>query len=426
MKPKKILLLGATFGENNRGIGALAAGAVSILIAKYPDAEIQFLDYARKADISVFEFEGRSISIPLVNLRFSKNAFLPNNIAYLLLLSLLLKCVGQQTRSNIIENNLWIKSLCDADLAVAVSGGDSFSDIYGLGRFFYMSLPQILVATLGKRLILLPQTIGPFKSGLSRLIAKYLMNYADTVYSRDMEGVEQARKLLGLKGDGQKIRFCYDLGFLLRPHKPIALDISVLAGNAPSGKVLVGLNISGLLLIGGYTKKNMFHLKVDYRELIDRTIRFLIEDLGANVLLIPHVFGSEPESDTTAVSATYHRLQHKYTKNLYYVRDSYNEKEIKYVIGLCDFFIGSRMHACIAALSQTVPAIGIAYSRKFIGVLESIGVGHLVADPRVLTIDETLDLIGKAYAKQAEIKSHLQKTMSMVREQTLNLLADAA
>ena len=103
------------------------------------------------------------------------------------------------------------------------------------------------------------------------------------------------------------------------------------------------------------------------------------------------------------------------------MRGLYDQNEIKYIIGRCDFFIGSRMHACIGALSQSIPAIGISYSRKFFGVFESIGVGYLIADPRELTIDETLNVIEKAFMDRKEIKKHLLNEMPEIKEKILNL-----
>ena len=49
---------------------------------------------------------------------------------------------------------------------------------------------------------------------------------------------------------------------------------------------------------------------------------------------------------------------------------------MKYLIGQCDFFVGSRMHSCIAAVSQCVPAVSIAYSDKFIGVMATLGLSR--------------------------------------------------
>jgi len=38
------------------------------------------------------------------------------------------------------------------------------------------------------------------------------------------------------------------------------------------------------------------------------------------------------------------------------------------------------MHACIAALSQGIPTVGVAYSQKFTGVFESVLAGDCVVD----------------------------------------------
>ena len=48
--------------------------------------------------------------------------------------------------------------------------------------------------------------------------------------------------------------------------------------------------------------------------------------------------------------------------------------EVKWCISKLDWFVGSRMHATIAALSSGVPCAAIAYSRKFRGVFATLGV----------------------------------------------------
>ena len=423
MKKKTILLLGATFNTDNMGVGALAAGALTILTKKYSDADIFFLDYGKESIATEIDVAGKNISVPLVNLRFSWKIFLPNNVAYLFFIAILTKFVGQNLGKVLVERNRWLKIISDADIAVSASGGDSFSDIYGLSRFFYVALPQLLTIIMGKHLIFLPQTIGPFKGRLSRKIAKFLMRHAEIIYSRDIEGVREAKLLLNLKDNDTKVRFCYDMGFVVEPHRPNHFDLIGINENglALATRPLIGLNVSGLLLLGGYTKKNMFNLKVDYQELIDSIIKTLIEEKEANILLVPHVFGDQEESDSFAVYATYERLKDRYPDRLYCVSGTYDQNEIKYIIGRCDFFIGSRMHACIGALSQSIPAIGISYSRKFIGVFESIGVEYLIADPRQLTVEETLAIIGKALTAREEIKNHLLATIPEIKEKILAL-----
>jgi polysaccharide pyruvyl transferase WcaK-like protein len=190
---------------------------------------------------------------------------------------------------------------------------------------------------------------------------------------------------------------------------------------------LVGLNVSGLLFIGGYTRNNMFGLRADYRQFTQDLIHFLIEKKGASILLVPHVFGTEQdaESDTGACEQLYEALKEKYEGRLGLVRGQYNQNEIKYIIGKCDFLIGARMHACIAAVSQCIPAVCIAYSDKFTGVMDTIGADSIVADARNLNVQELLDIVGHSFDDRAAIREGLGRRMSEVKSRVLNLFVDA-
>ncbi len=423
----QVLLLGANFATGNMGVGALAAGALRVVFERHPQAHIQLLDYGRHASVSSLEFKGKSLQVPLINLRFSWKLLLPNNIATLLVLALLWRAGGAGLRRWLMARNPWLKAVAQADVAVAVSGGDSFSDIYGLGRFFYVVLPQCLALLLGVKLIMLPQTLGPFRGRPARWMAGLLMRRAALVCSRDQAGMDLLTEVLGATDAKHKAHFCFDMGFVLEPRVPRHLD---LGGLDPlcrgAAGPLVGINISGLLLMGGYNRSNMFDLKLDYGALVDALIKVLIETRGATVLLIPHVFGNDAESDTVAALAVHDRLQSQFAGRLFCVRGDYDQSEIKHVIGLCDFFVGSRMHACIAAISQGIPAVGVAYSDKFAGVFDSVGAGCVVADPRHLSVDETLAVVTQAFDTRAVAVAELKASIPRIQARVLALLDDVA
>jgi len=183
--------------------------------------------------------------------------------------------------------------------------------------------------------------------------------------------------------------------------------------------------VSGLLYAGGYTRNNMFGLKSDYKWLVQRIIDHFIVQMGARVVLVPHVFGDagDLESDTAAGAAICRELGDRYDGRLQMISEEYDQHEMKYLIGQCDFFIGSRMHACIAALSQGVPAVGLAYSRKFMGVLRPIGVENLAVDLRECGVGKISKLIDDAYLSREKIKSDLARQMPLVRQQVANLFA---
>jgi polysaccharide pyruvyl transferase WcaK-like protein len=421
----RICILGATFDTANMGVGALAAGSVRCVLQQWPNAEIFFLDYGKQAKTFRVDVAGRKIEVPLVNIRFSKNVFLRNNIAWLIALALLCKLMPSRSlRKRILSGNAWLKRVSEADVVASIAGGDSFSDIYGLRRLAYVGLPQVLVELLGKELILLPQTLGPFRSRLARSLAKFILKRASIVYSRDEKGLREIPNDLGLRSSSGKFRFSYDIGFALEPNEPGNTEIVGLSVTRKIGVCRVGLNVSGLLWMGGYTGRNMFKLRGDYKHLIYRIIDRLIEGNGAEVLLVPHVFGSSEESDQMICEKLYEEIRPRYEDKVGLVRGHYDQGEIKYIIAGCDFFIGARMHACIAALSQFVPAVAIAYSDKFIGVLDTIGMKEAVADPRVMGAEEIGDFVDRMYQNRADLKQRLQMKMPDVKRNVLSLFAD--
>jgi polysaccharide pyruvyl transferase WcaK-like protein len=121
----------------------------------------------------------------------------------------------------------------------------------------------------------------------------------------------------------------------------------------------------------------------------------------------------------------YGKWQLKYPGKIGTIEGRFNVNEIKYVIGMCDFFIGSRMHACVGAISQAIPAVSIAYSDKFVGVMQTVGAESLVADPRSLNIAEIIERIGTRFDEAAEIRRGLQQKMPQVEKAIVETLARA-
>jgi polysaccharide pyruvyl transferase WcaK-like protein len=418
---KKISLLGAHFESGNMGVGALTMGAITCIKHAWPGAEISLLEYDNCPKTFECRINNEIVAVKLIPLRFSKKFYLPNNIAFLLLLSVILRLIPSRTmRSRIVSGNICLNHLRDADMILSIAGGDSFSDIYGQVRFVYIALPLLLAVAMAKKIVLMPQTIGPFKSFFAGRIAACIMKHSALVYARDNESLIAAKRLMG-GNHAAKAHFCYDMGFVLNPLKPASYALEAIS-DYKRDKLLVGLNISGLLCIGGYNHNNMFALKVDYTELIRSLISYLIVEKKATVLLVPHVFGAVPESDATAAARFFNELAGRFGADLLIVHGDYDQNGIKYIIGQCDFFIGSRMHACIAALSQCIAAVGIAYSRKFAGVMQSIGMDELIADPRTNSAMEILEIIGNAMSSRDRWNRLLRERMPHITGTVFNLL----
>jgi colanic acid/amylovoran biosynthesis protein len=420
---KHILLLGATFSTGNLGVGALTSGALTVLSHRYPDAKVSLLDYGHNPTATRTLVRGHMVDVPLINLRFSWKVLLPNNVALLLVFALLARVVGPRLRAWLVDQNPWLKAIADADMAAAVSGGDSFSDIYGQARFFYVTLPKVLVILLGVKLVLLPQTMGPFRHPLSGAVARSIVQRANLIYTRDRAGLCTLHQLMRGQVLRSLPRFCPDMAFVMEPHASQRLsEFCAAVSGRGARRPLVGLNVSGLLWMGGYTQSNMFKLKLNYRELIERLIAHLVNECHANVVLIPHVHGQTDESDTVAIHQVQSRLLGRFDGRLSAMLLDLNQNEVKHAIGQCDFFVGSRMHACIAALSQGVPAVGVAYSDKFHGVFASVDAENMVVDPRKLDINDALRAIHGHFVNRMAAAQRLRTKMPSVRADVLAML----
>jgi len=421
----KICILGASFITGNMGVGALTCGIVQGIRNNLPESEIILLDYSREPAEYPFRHGNGNRVVKMVNMRFSKNVLLGNHIGNMFVVSALRKLLKRLDPRRDFPRNGPLREMATSDIVVSIAGGDSFSDLYGPVRFYYVSLPQIVALLLGKKLVLLPQTLGPFQRRATKIVARYILNRAHLVYSRDRGGIEETREFLGNGAGAGRLRFCYDAGFLVKPEKPGTIGLPEHVVERGSGRPLVGVNVSGLLYMGGYTKDNMFKFRTDYRVLVRDLIGMLVTEIGADVVLVPHVFGESPdtECDRVACRKVFVELAGKHGDRIFFPDARYDQNEIKYIIGLCDFFVGSRMHACIAALSQNIPAVAIAYSRKFHGVLQTIGAEDLVADPRTLEKEEILRVVRDGFRRRAEIRKHLERVIPSV-ESAVNDLFD--
>ena len=280
--------MGAPLDTGNMGVSALASGTITSVRNSFPDADVFLLDYSREP--ASYQVQGPKgvMTVELVNIRFSKKFYLRNNIARLLATAIVARVLPERLRKSVLSKNPYLKSVLDADIVASIAGGDSFSDIYGLPRLLYVALPQLLALQLKKPLVLLPQTLGPFKGTVAKLIASYIMRNAAAVYSRDRTSFDEAGRLLGERRE--KLTFSHDMAFAMEPVRP---EDSRLAGLPVSGTTpMVGLNVSGLLLMGGYSRNDMFGLKSNYAELIKRIVLNFANEKKVNVVLVTRPDGT--------------------------------------------------------------------------------------------------------------------------------------
>jgi len=403
----KICIHGALLDVGNLGCHALTISLISLVMKYLPNAKIYLLYKTRYSGIKNFRINGKTIEVRIVNCRLSPKARLNEHLFWILFMAFLYRLLPYKfIRSRICKYTPWIRVLKDSDFVGDISAGDSFSDIYGLQRILTGSIPGLIAILMNKKLVMLPQTYGPYRTTIARAIAKFILLKAWRIYARDKNSIVVIRRLLRDKSDNKSILFCPDVAFTLKSVRPNTIDINP-AINRNDSKLLVGLNISGLLYNGGYTRKNQFGLKTDYKIFIFQLVEKILLETDCHILLVPHVFCEGIESDFDACREIFAKFCNKKVTRVHLIQHEYDQNEIKGLIGMCDFFIGSRLHSCIAALSQAIPCVGVAYSRKFLGIFESFGLADLALDARKKMSGEMIIKIIDSIAHRNDITEKL-------------------
>ncbi|MDH4148084.1 MAG: polysaccharide pyruvyl transferase family protein, partial [Acidimicrobiia bacterium] len=238
-----------------------------------------------------------------------------------------------------------------ADAVLDLSGGDSFTDLYGAQRFRQIVLHKRLTLDLRRPLVLLPQTYGPFRDERNRRVAVDLVRRAHTAWARDEQSFEALRDLLGDDLDPRRHRVGTDVAFGLEPRRP---------DDPPEGRLrswledrpapLVGINVSGLIW---HDSRRHYGLRLDYRQLMSTLVRRLVDETDAVVALVPHVIAphGHPQSDRAAAEELLASLDRAKAARVIVAPNPVGPAEAKWLIGQMDWFCGTRMHATIAALS---------------------------------------------------------------------------
>lgn len=380
----KLALLSGPVFSNNMGCNALTYGSLEVLSEVAKKLNVEFEYYLVGNSVTgVIPQELQSHKIHFIEQ-------LPDFSVKGVLRSLY--------RHNFQEQKRQAKALKDVDIFLDNAWGDSFSDIYGRQRFNCVLRNLSYALNSGKPLILLPQTIGPFKSDDVKKRARKILESAGAVYARDPLSVACAKEIL----PGLDVFGTIDVAFFMQYKKR----------DAPKKTgITVGINPSGLLWKGGYTGNNQFGLKDDYQTVIRSIVKYLLLLDGVSVEFIGHDI-SGPNAGNTADDYYVCKLLQKEFPQCKVGPFFYSPVEAKSYISGLDLLIGSRMHCCIAAYSGGVSVYPLTYSRKFKGMFaEKLGypyLSELTEDNYEKVLSDLKNIVGRLESIKAQMPQRHQ------------------
>lgn len=336
-------LLGLSFYDPNKGCEALTYTFLNMLKSIYPDEELDLICIGRSNDL------GR---IPEFFPQFH------------------FRCHYLNIFSPISWYNTY-KVIKTCDCVFDASYGDGFTGIYGTRRNFVQAMRKQLPIWAEKPLFLLPQTYGkykfPFKSWSVGLIKK-----SSLAYARDEETAKTV---------GAFVKTTSDMAFGL----PYDKNMFKFDGS----KRRFGVNVSSLLWDDN--TRGRFNLTIDYKEFYHKLINNLLEK-DFEVHLIGHVIDKRNYNSSENDYRILELLKKEYGNEVTLAPAFDTAIEAKSYISNMDFFLGSRMHSTIGAISSGVKTIPLAYCHKFKALYSKIQYPFFIEATKLST-EEALEII---------------------------------
>lgn len=169
------------------------------------------------------------------------------------------------------------------------------------------------------------------------------------------------------------------------------------------GNKCIGINISPMISFNekrkGIVLKNYINL-----------VRYIIEHTDYHVVLVPHVV-IDWSDDRNSMKELRDAIGD--TDKLHVLEDMPCEK-LKGCISKCEFFIGARTHATIAAYSTCVPTLVLGYSIKSRGIAKDIfgtEEEYVLSVDSLTKEDELLIAYQNLFCKRDDIKAYLEAMM---------------
>jgi colanic acid/amylovoran biosynthesis protein len=403
----QVLLINTNYSWN-KGSAAQVSSTVGVLKQYIPDLTFTLISEAYELDYPPCKASNIHIVGSPMGKIFSKKAYvrrlmvLSNEVLRSALWYALSKA---KIKSDFLLSDEVLKEYKKSDLVLDLSG-DTLSD-HGANAL-YSIFHTLIGVFLKKKVAVYSQSIGPFRR-LNEPLVRCCLNKVDLIAVREKESVAIIEKM---HLTNSKIMLMPDVAFLLNPirKQKVAEILAQEKYEKPSG-ILIGIGPNELM------DKHFRAHEGTYVDLMAQVADYLIEKLDANILLISHVIipdGYMSNDDRTIADRIYSKAKNKNRIKL--LLADYSPEELKGIIGICDLFIGARMHSNIAALSMSVPTVVIGWSHKYSGIMNMLNQQDYFCSINALTYPKLVSMIDGAWANRAKIQRDLQARKPQIDE----------
>jgi polysaccharide pyruvyl transferase WcaK-like protein len=264
---------------------------------------------------------------------------------------------------------------------------------------------EVLVAkSLGKPVVMFPNSIGPFQTVIGRSLSKLALNNCDLVLVREP--------------------ISYDIVKSLRIRAPIVLTSDTTLtfngfhDSAFPRKNGFNVGVSPGVYSHSLSKKEIYDYILAHAKALD----LAIEKYGFSVVFMPHYISGFGYDDLEMCKQIQIRMKKADRTEIV---DVESVEKFKMLISGVDMVVSSKMHPAVLAASAYVPSVCVAYDHKQTGFFMNLGMEECVIPINEVSCETLLSKLDYVWNNRERLAASLEKRVPELRNHVKKSVARA-
>jgi colanic acid/amylovoran biosynthesis protein len=353
------------------------------------------------------DLEARKYKYDRDTLRYQFHILIYTFLMFLQAFLSILSCVLVKANFKPIYRGEVIKQLKDSDLIVSTSD-ENFKEgslylpfnIYwklACWSMLFSRMWDILIAKklFKKPIVVFPNSVGPFRTWLGRLMARTSLNNVDLLLLREPHSYLLLKDL--------KIKtptlVTSDIAIMFESHQ------TRFAEALP--RPIVG--VSPGLYAASFSSDKQWKFIIAHSEVLD----YFIEKYGFNVVFLPHEVSGLKHDDLAFCKVILQNMKHRDKAKIIYAKTL---EEFKNYIRQLDLLITSRMHPAVLACSDKVPTVVIFYDHKQTGLFKQLGLSCCTINVNQVSYENLLPKVEFIWNNKEKIKEQMARRVPVLQK----------
>jgi len=302
------------------------------------------------------------------------------------------------------EKQRLLRAYYEADLLLSCGGGNFYAHHRASPALFWALATLAFGIGLGKKVVMLPQSIGPIEGGIQRRLARMVFSRVRTIMVRESISLNFVQNVL--KINQVKTIQLPDLAF------GFSKSIRPLKKSPAFEHATFSL---GITIINREAQNDQFERQDIYEDAIIAASTMLAEERGAHTYLFVQCYGPSPDQDDRQIASVICDRMRKHTEQVSVLGDFDDAREIMSDFGQMECIIATRMHTAVFALINTIPVVLVGYQPKSRGLMKSFGLSDYYIDIEDVSTERLIDLVEDVLANRGAIQRQISAQMDYMQ-----------